>query len=232
MAKRIINVSVTSDLLCPFCFIGKRSLEKAIRACPDLDVRVRWHPFLLDPTQTDKPEDRQERLARKFGGLERVAIMQQRLQRRGEHDGLPFQWNGEIASSLPAHQLIDYAGNAAHQGDHIKQNAVVESLFHSYFEQGKTPNDISMLLDAAEAGGLNRQDVKTYLSRGENADQVQSEAQNASRRGIRGVPHFVIEHKHVISGAQDPEAFIEALRDIASDNSTKQDASKCDANSC
>ncbi|KAI9593872.1 DSBA oxidoreductase [Syncephalis fuscata] len=214
MAKQTVHIDVVSDVTCPFCFLGKRSLDKAIEQSPDVDVQVRWLPFQLAPDMAEEM-DRSEYLERKFGSTSRIQAMHQRLASMGQSQDINFYWDGKTANTLLAHQLIAYAGNPEYGGSAAKQDAVMETLFSQVHEHGQSPASLPMLVEAAEQAGFDKEKVEAYLRAGTGADEARKLASAASRQGISGVPHFTVNNKYVLSGAQPVDAFIEMFHSLS-----------------
>ncbi|KAI9227491.1 MAG: thioredoxin-like protein [Piptocephalis tieghemiana] len=220
-----IHVQITSDIICPWCYVGKRRVERAMRQVPEAQYKVTWHPFILDPTLSDTPESKRERLIRKFGAS-RVPAMESYLKQIGEREGLQLSEDGLVASTVLCHQLIYWAGQ------HGKQDQVVEGIFKAYFEQKKSPADQDMLLDVAEAAGLSRQDAARVLSQGEVMDEVAHEAREAQKRGVHGVPHITIfrddqesKARRELNGAQETETLVKVFRSLLDTTSTSPPSS-------
>ena len=206
--RRSIAIDIVSDAVCPWCYIGKRNLEAALADLPDLDVDVRWRPYQLDPTIPAEGLDRRAYMQRKFGS--RIDEIHQRLKQAGDAAGLDFAFEAieRSPNTLDAHRLIRYADRDG------KQDAVVEALFQAYFTQGMNIGDPAALVAIAAAAGLDGAAVAAYLASDEDLETIQAEDAFARQIGIQGVPCFIIERKYAISGAQPPEAFIEAFEKI------------------
>lgn len=218
---KTINLDVVSDVMCPWCFIGKRRLEKAIAAMGDVQVDVRWRPFQLDPTIPAEGKDRRVYLEAKFGGPEKADQIYANINEVGRNEGLDFDFSAiKVApNTLDAHRVIRWAAN---EGVDV-QNALVERLFQLFFEEGANIGDHAVLLDAAKTAGMDASVVGALLSTSEDCDAVSDEIAVAQRMGVTGVPCFIIENKYAVMGAQEPENIIEALQQALStddENST------------
>lgn len=214
MAERqTISVDVVSDVVCPWCFIGKRRLERAIETLPDIDVDVRWRPFQLDPTIPPGGMDRREYMLRKFGSEERVRQIHANIMPLGEAEGIHFNFEAirTAANTLDAHRLIRWAGGA---GSDV-QNRLVTRLFAMNFEEGKDVGDHATLAEAAREAGMDVSVVESLLPTDADVAAVQNEIATASRMGIRGVPCFLLEGRYAVMGAQDAETLADALRQVA-----------------
>jgi predicted DsbA family dithiol-disulfide isomerase len=204
MAKPLA-IDVVSDVICPWCFLGKRRLDKAIAMVPEAEVQVRWHPFFLDPTIPAEGIGRREYLAGKFGEA-RLKTLHDPLIEAGAKDGVPYEFDKitRTPNTLNAHRLIRWAAAAG------QQQEVVENLFMAYWNQGKDIGDINILAEIAQISGLKR--VKHDLATDMNKLEVFTEVQQAQSMGIQGVPTFILAQKFGVSGAQSPELLADGIR--------------------
>lgn len=194
-------VDVVSDVVCPWCFVGKRRLEQAIASRPGRPVAVRWHPFQLDPTIPPGGMDRREYMERKFGTGGRLAEIHQRLEAIGSDVGIDFAF-GAISRSpntRDAHRLMRWG---AIEG---VQNALAEGLFRAYFEQGRDIGDKAVLADCAADAGLDRDTAMALLDGDDLSQDIDVELAAVQRAGIQGVPFFIIAGRYAVSGAEAPE---------------------------
>ena len=201
----MITLDVFSDPICPWCFIGKKRLDAALASRPDIPVTVRWRAFQLNPDMPTHGMDRQRYLNAKFGGQDRAQEVYGHIKRVGDQVGIDFQFDriDRTPNTLQAHRLIRFA----QRPENNKGEALVPILFRMYFLDGLNVGDHTILLDAAEEAGLDRDAAEAYLDTNQDADEVQSEDVFARRLGIGGVPCFIIDGKYALSGAQEPEAF-------------------------
>jgi predicted DsbA family dithiol-disulfide isomerase len=208
-----ITIDVVSDVVCPWCFIGQKRLDKAIAAVPDVEVSVRWRPFQLDPTIPPEGKDRKAYMLGKFGSEERLREAHARIQPLGEAEGIDFAFEAIKVSpnTLDAHRVIRWAGAA---GEDV-QNRLVRNLFQLYFEQGMNTGDHAVLAGAADDAGMDRAVVESLLASDADREAVATEAATASRMGITGVPCFLLEGKYAVMGAQDADTLADAIRQIA-----------------
>lgn len=213
--KQTVTVDVVSDVVCPWCYIGQKRLERAIAAVPDLDVEVRWRPYQLDPTIPAEGKDRQQYMIDKFGSEERIAEIHERIEGLGKDEGIDFAFDRiKVApNTLDAHRVIRWAGAA---GNGI-QNELVRRLFSLNFEQGRNIGDPAVLIDAARDSGMDEAVVMTLLPTDADRAEVQNEIATASRMGITGVPCFLLESKYAVMGAQDTATLADALRQVAAE---------------
>lgn len=213
--KQTVTVDVVSDVVCPWCYIGQKRLERAIAAVPELDVEVRWRPYQLDPTIPAEGKDRRQYMIDKFGSEERIAEIHERIEGLGKDEGIDFAFDRiKVApNTLDAHRVIRWAGAA---GNGI-QNELVRRLFSLNFEQGRNIGDPAVLIDAARDSGMDEAVVMTLLPTEADRAEVQNEIATASRMGITGVPCFLLESKYAVMGAQDTATLADALRQVAAE---------------
>ena len=205
-----LTVDVISDVICPWCYIGKKRLEKAIAAFGGQRVRVRWLPFQLNPEMPKDGISRKEYRIRKFGSWQRSLELDAKLVAAGETEGIPFAFDRieRTPNTVDAHRLIWLADQ---QGC---QDAVVESLFLAYFTGGRSINNRQTLIDVVAEAGLERAPALAMLDSDEGMDEF-TEAQALSRRlRVDGVPFFIVNNEITLSGAQAPEVFLDAFRQV------------------
>jgi predicted DsbA family dithiol-disulfide isomerase len=208
-----LTVDVVSDVVCPWCFIGKRRLEAALsrlrEAEPDLPVEVRWHPFQLNPDLPREGIDRRQYLEAKFGGRERAAQIYARVSAAGETVGIPFAFDAiaRQPNTIDAHRLVAWA-QSRREGD---PDALVEALFRAYFLEGRYVGDPDELVSLAATAGYDADDARAFLASDEMRDVVAGADQRAREMGISGVPFFIFGGKTAVSGAHEPDALLEAI---------------------
>jgi predicted DsbA family dithiol-disulfide isomerase len=206
-------VDVVSDVVCPWCFIGKRRLENAI-AIADLPVAVRWHPFQLDPTIPPEGKSRRAYLEQKFGSAERIAEIHRNVAEIGKTEGIDFAFDRILVSpnTLDAHRLVRWAGEAG------VQDKVVEALFRANFLEGRNVGDRETLADIAAEVGMDRAKIAARLASDDDRDEVTAEIVSAQRIGVTGVPTFIVANRYALVGAQPAEtlacAFAEAAAEV------------------
>jgi len=208
-----ITVDVVSDVVCPWCFIGQKRLDKAVAAAGDVDVHIRWRPFQLDPTIPPQGKDRREYMRAKFGSDERIREIHARIEPLGEAEGISFAFDAiKVApNTLDAHRLIRWAGAA---GEAV-QNRLVRRLFQLNFEEGVNIGDHAVLVEAAREAGMDASVVASLLPTDADVEAVRTEIATASRMGISGVPCFLLEGKYAVMGAQDVDTLADAIRQVA-----------------
>jgi predicted DsbA family dithiol-disulfide isomerase len=204
-----MKVDIWSDVVCPFCYIGKRRLEEALESFAHRDdVEVVWHSFQLDPTAPAIAEGRTvDKLAAKYGmTLEQAVAAQESLAANAATVGLEFNWREtKSGNTFDAHRLLHFA---ATQG---RADAMKERLLRAFFTEGAQIGDRDVLARLAGEAGVGQQQAREVLESGAHADEVRADIAQAQAYGIRGVPFFVIDGKYGISGAQPTELFSQAL---------------------
>jgi predicted DsbA family dithiol-disulfide isomerase len=207
-----LQIDVVSDVVCPWCFIGKRNLERALEryrelhpdeAAPD----VRWHPFQLNPDLPAQGVPRDTYVAQKFGGPQRAREIYARVAGAGSRAGIPFEFERieTQPNTLDPHRLIHRAGQNG------LQDAMVESLFKGYFLEGKNLADRETLAGLAERAGMAREEALHYLGSDEDRTLVAGQDETARGGGIQGVPFFIVNRRLGVSGAQPPEVLLDAF---------------------
>ena len=208
----VIELDVVSDVVCPWCFVGKRRLQKAIKLLGDsVDVKVTWRPFQLNPWMPKEGMDRREYRRAKFGSLERSQQLDARLVGVGASEGIEFHLDRitRTPNTLDAHRLIWLAQQ------HGLQDAVVEALFQAYFVDGVDIGNQKNLMAVAQAVGLDRTLAENLLSTDLGAREVLAEEAKFKELGIEGVPSFVVDGSVLFSGAAEPQMIAEALGQVA-----------------
>ncbi len=212
---RKVTIDIVSDAVCPWCYIGKRNLEAALAAVPDVQAEIRWRPFQLDPTIPQGGVDRRTYLETKFGA--RVGELQARVTEAGAVAGINFTLGAisRAPNTLDAHRLVRWAWSTG------AQDAIVERLFHDYFIEGKDIGDRAVLIEAARACGMEPQVVAELLEGDADKAEVLTEIAAAQNLGVTGVPFFVFDGKFGLPGAQPPEVLqrtiVKALEESARD---------------
>ncbi|WOL07672.1 hypothetical protein Cni_G16419 [Canna indica] len=206
--KKLIKIDVSADTVCPWCFVGKQNLQKAIDSARDqFDFEVRWHPYFLNPDAPKEGVNKTEFYKQRFGAVQYEGMMS---HMRKIFNGLGFEYDtsGLTGNTMDSHRLITYAASQGYD----KQNALVDELHLNYFCQGKYIGDRQVLLDAARKVGIEgAEELLSDPRRG--IDEVNEEFEKYSSR-INGVPHFLIDGKFKISGGQPPEVFLRAFQAV------------------
>src|SRR4051812_25976951 len=190
MTTATTTIDIFSDVVCPWCYLGKRRLERALNALPSGTVATTWRAYRLDPTIPSDGIDRDTYLTRKFGSVAQIEPAHERLVEMGRAEGIDYRFDliRRSPSTLDAHRIVRWA---ALDG---RQEAVVERLFAAYFTQGRDIGDRGVLADIARDAGVGG-DIAARLATGEDLDALQDEIDTAYRIGITGVPCFVIDRR-------------------------------------
>jgi predicted DsbA family dithiol-disulfide isomerase len=223
-----MRVDVWSDVICPWCYIGKRKFEAAVAAF-DGDVEVVWHPYQLDPRAPAEPTSVLDAYARKFGGPAEAVRIVEHLTAQAAAAGLDFHLEeAKRANTFDAHRLL---GLALTEG---RQNALKERLLQAYFTEGRNVADHSELAALAADVGLDREKVERFLASDDGVEATRAEIQEAYANGISAVPTFVFEGLWTVPGAQEAETFVRVLETVRERLEPKPDAAAavCDDGSC
>ncbi len=209
-AHPIGRIDVISDAICPWCYIGKRHLERALDILAEhhCKITVAWHPFQLNPDMPAEGVDRMKYRIAKFGGLERSRQIDQRLTEAAAHVGLEFHLDKitRTPNTVNAHRLIRFAGQKG------VQDAIVEELFDGYFCKGADIGDLKILADIGAEGGLDRAEVLAMLESDQGHKEVLAGDQMARNAGIQGVPSFALQGHVLFSGAVPAEEMANSFR--------------------
>lgn len=215
MPGKALSIDVISDVVCPWCFIGKRHLEAALAQWagqhPDEEAPVvRWHPFQLNPGLPSEGIAREKYVSEKFGGPERAKEIYARVARAGESAGIAFRFDAirRQPNTVNAHRLIHIAGA---QG---RQDAVVEGLFRAYFLDAVDLTDTRNLVDIGLAAGLDREPTAAYLAGEQDRLLIENADHRARAIGVQGVPFFVFDQKYAVSGAQPPDVLVDLMNKV------------------
>jgi predicted DsbA family dithiol-disulfide isomerase len=209
-----ITIDVVSDVVCPWCYLGKARLELAIAEVQDeVGVDVNWRPYRLNPDYPAEGVDQKSMLAAKLGGAEKVASAHATLTGLGREVGIAFNFDAiKIGpNTMDAHRLIHWAVTE----DREKQDRIVDALFKANFEEGRNVGDHAVLLDIAVKVGLDRDVIAALLASDADKDLIVAEIESAQKMGVSGVPFFIFDQQYAVSGAQTADVIATALRDIA-----------------
>lgn len=204
-----MRIDIWSDVICPWCFLGRRRLQGALARLPWADeVEVRWRAYQLDPRAGSEPSDLRRSIERKYGpgGFD---AMVQRLVPLGAAEGIDYRFDDALrVNTLDAHRLLAWAlATAGPEG----QDRLQEALFRAYFEQGANVADHGVLARLAESAGLDRGEAAEVLATGAHADDVAADLAGAREREVTGVPAFVVEDRFLIPGAQEVDTMVAVL---------------------
>ncbi|KAK4035440.1 DSBA-like thioredoxin domain-containing protein [Parachaetomium inaequale] len=210
------TIKIISDNVCPWCYIGKRKLDRAIdlhkKVYPngkDDTFTLIWSPFYLDETLPQQSVPLLDRFVQRFGA-ERAGAFQGRLRSMGAQEGISFSFAGRIGNTRDSHRLIQLGKT---KGPEVQDRVVME-LFRDYFEGTADITSHEMLVEVGVKAGLGREEVKEWLETGKGGEEVDAEVQEAKSTGIRGVPRYIIQGKYEVDGAQDPQSFLEVFAKV------------------
>jgi predicted DsbA family dithiol-disulfide isomerase len=207
-----LQIDVISDVVCPWCFLGKRRLDKAIAMVPEVEVQVAFRPFFLDPTIPEEGLDRTEYMTAKFGA-ERLKTLHDPLIAAGREEGIPYAFDkiSRSPSSLNAHRLLRWGLQFG------VQPSLAEALFTAYWCWGKDISDIEVLKPLAIVNGLDGDEIAARLASDEDKGEVVREAQRAQSIGVTGVPTFILANKYGVVGAQSSVNMADGIRTAAAE---------------
>jgi len=215
--EHALKIEVYSDVVCPWCYVGKRRLERALTEFGG-NVRVTWRPFQLNPTMPKEGMDRTAYLEAKFGSLDSFRQLEEHVLAAGAAERIPFAFEkiARTPNTFAAHRLI-WLGER--EGC---QDAVVDALFRGYFEEGADIGSSAVLVQLAAQAGLPDESVERLLRSDEGTAEVKAEESAGHKLGIRGVPYFVLDGTYAISGAQPVDIFVSALKRVAGDRAQRK----------
>ncbi|MEO0486394.1 MAG: DsbA family oxidoreductase [Pseudomonadota bacterium] len=206
----MIKLDILSDPICPWCYIGKTQLDRALTQVPDHPFSIEWHPFQLNPDMPRVGMDRAAYLERKFGGKEKAVQVYGQIQRHADDIGLTANL-GDIKrtpNTIDAHRLIHWAGIEQRQG------LVVDALFQAYFVDGRDIGDAEVLADIADSAGLDAAVIAKLLSTDEDVKLIQDRDTHSREMGVNSVPTFIVSQRHAVPGAQPPDLWLKVIEDI------------------
>ena len=202
-------IDVVSDVICPWCFLGKRRLDAALAAL-EMNVFIRWRPYMLDPTIPPEGLDRQQYMLAKFGP-EKLKTIHDPLVEAGTELGVPFNFDAitRTPNTLDAHRLIRWAHTVE------RQHETAERLFMAYWNEGLDVSDRDVLAKCAGESGINAQQIRELLDSEQDVEETKAEIQHASNIGVTGVPTFIFAQSYALVGAQSPEVLADAISRVA-----------------
>ncbi len=207
-----VKLDILSDPICPWCYIGKTHLDKALAKVPNHPFVIEWHPFQLNPDMPDAGMDRREYLERKFGGKDGAVRAYAPVVEHAENAGLKIDFEGmkRTPNTLDAHRLIHWAGIEG------KQNAVVDALFDAYFVQARDIGDPEVLSDIADSAGMDAAVVMKLLKSDADREDIRNRDTHSREMGVSSVPTFIVANQHAVPGAQPPEMWEKVIGEIMS----------------
>lgn len=196
-----MHLDIYSDTICPWCYIGKRRLERAIAERPQPELSIRWRTFQLNPDMPPEGMDRQRYLELKFGGRAGAARIYDPIRAVGLEEGIEFNFDAmtRTPNTLNSHRLIRFAASSG------LQTEVVQALFDRYFIEAQDIGELDLLVDCAQSIGLGEEETRRYLESGQDLEHVRAEDSHARAIGIQGVPSYILNSRFVLSGAHEPE---------------------------
>jgi len=202
-----MQIDIVSDTVCPWCFIGKRRIARAMAMRPDVKFDVFWRPYRLDPTVPREGVDRRAYLKAKFGDSPRSTAMGEAIRAEGAAEGITFAFEkiSKTPNTLDSHRLVHWAGGVG------VQDAIVEALFKAYFVDGRDVGDQAVLVAIAAEAGMDGALVERLLASDADLQPVEREAGLANEMGISGVPTFIFDSRLMISGAREPELLVRVI---------------------
>ena len=207
-----VKFDIMSDPICPWCYIGKTHLDKALANFPDHPFAIEWHPFQLNPDMPSAGMDRREYLERKFGGKEGAVRAYAPVVAHAENAGLKIDFEGmkRTPNTLDAHRLIHWAGIED------KQNAVIDSLFDAYFVETRDIGDHEVLADIADGVGMDAAIVLKLLKSDADREDIRSRDRHSRQMGVSSVPTYIVANQHAVPGSQPPELWEKVISEIMS----------------
>ena len=208
-----LRLDIVSDVVCPWCYIGKHRIETALALVKDVPLEVHWRPFFLNPWVPREGISREEYLTAKFGSVEAYKGIAGRVVAAAEEEGLSYRPDlvKRQPNTIDCHRLIHWA-EAKGKAAEMKQR-----LMELYFRDGGDLTDINVLAQAAADCGLDADDVRRRLATDEDVALISGQAQEASDKGISGVPTFVFAQKYAVSGAQGADLLARAIRQVSAE---------------
>ncbi len=207
----MVKLDILSDPVCPWCYIGKALLYRALESKPEHPFTIEWHPFQLNPDMPPEGADRAAYLEAKFGGRDKAVAIYARIEAAAIEAGLDIDFAAmkRMPNTLDAHRLIHWAGLEGCQG------AMVSALFRAFFREGRDIGDRGTLADLAESAGLDRAFIVRLLASDADRDDILARDAHARDRGITAVPTFVIANQYALPGAQPVKLWHQVIDEIA-----------------
>lgn len=199
----MIKIDIVSDTVCPWCYIGKKRLDKAIEDYKDQEFEINWHAFQLNPNMPIEGINRELYLSTKFGGKERADSIYEQIKQAGSSSNISFNFNemSIMPNSFYSHMLIELSK------EQNLQNEIAESLFDAFFIKGKNIGNLSELTNIAISNNIKDFNEDLFKNRKDLRNIIQTSDENSRSKGVSGVPFFIINNNYAISGAQESEVF-------------------------
>lgn len=205
-----VKLDIMSDPICPWCYIGKTYLDRALEADPDHPFQIEWHPFQLNPEMPREGMDRRAYLEGKFGGKDGAVKAYAPVVEHAEAAGLQINFEGmtRTPNTLDAHRLIHWAGIEG------KQTAAVDALFNAYFVEARDIGDIDVLSDVSDMAGMDAAVIRKLLKSDADEENIQNRDAHARKMGVTSVPTFIVGQRHAVPGAQQPDLWAKVIADL------------------
>lgn len=206
----MVKLDIISDPICPWCYIGKTNLDKALEQFPDHPFTIEWHPFQLNPDMPPGGLDRRAYLEAKFGGKEGAVKAYAPVVEHAEKAGLTINFESikSTPNTIDAHRLIHWAGIEQ------RQTFVVDLLFKAYFVDGRDIGDHEVLADIADTAEMDAAVVAKLLESDSDAEDIRKRDAHSRQMGVNSVPTFIVANQHAVPGAQPPEMWVSVITDI------------------
>jgi predicted DsbA family dithiol-disulfide isomerase len=206
----MVKLDITSDPICPWCYIGKTLLDRALEAEHEHPFEIEWHPFQLNPDMPMEGMDRRAYLERKFGSKKAAVKVYGQIDQHARDVGLELDLGGikRTPNTLNAHRLIHWAGIEQ------RQSMVVSAMFRAYFKEGRDISDVEVLADLADTCGMDAALIQRLLATDEDLEGVREKDAGFRKMGVNSVPTFIIAGQHAVPGAQSPEMWRKVIADI------------------
>lgn len=207
----MVKLDIFSDPVCPWCYLGKANLDRALEAHPEHSFEIEWHPFQLNPEMPAEGVPKREYLAARFGGTAKLDQIHQRFKDMAKAAGVQIDPDtpSRIPNTLNAHRMIHWAGLEG------RQAAMVSALMRAYWVEGRDIGDLSVLADLGARAGMARGVIERLLASDADMDAIRARETHSRQRGVSAVPTFLIAGQYVLSGAQPPEMWGQVLAEMA-----------------
>ena len=208
------KIDILSDPICPWCLIGKTFLDRALEARPNHNFKLEWHPYMLNPTMQSSGVNRTDYLTTKFGSKENAEKVYLNIKKTALEHKIQINFDDikRTPNTLNAHRLIHWAGLEQ------KQNSAVDLLFSEYFVNGNDISNQNILTNIANKIEMNKENIAQSINSDEDLKNINDRIQNAGKKGVNGVPCFIIDNQYVLQGAQSTELWIQVIDEISNKN--------------
>jgi predicted DsbA family dithiol-disulfide isomerase len=210
----VTKIDILSDPICPWCLIGKTFLDRALKARPNHNFKLEWHPYMLNPTMQLSGMNRKDYLTTKFGSKENAEKVYLNIKKTALEHKIQINFDDikRTPNTLNAHRLIHWAGLEQ------KQNSAVDLLFSEYFVNGNDISNQNILTNIANKIEMNKENITQSINSDEDLKNINDRIQNAGKKGVNGVPCFIIDNQYVLQGAQSTELWIQVIDEISNKN--------------